>query len=84
MSWLGKFGRRKKTMTRAQFQRHFAGEWKAIRSEDGLSWMQNGEFKTWVDRKKMKCIHNGQVGLRAKTWYGLAKSLAIIRNPENR
>lgn len=78
MSWLGKFGRYKPMMTRAQFQRHISGEWTHKRSDDGLHWMQNGDFKTWIDRHGMKCIHDGETGLRARSWLDLAVTLELL------
>lgn len=73
---LGQYGRKKDRMTRREFERHFAGDWAET---SGGRYRTNGEFKTWVSADGWKYIHDGNVGLRSRSWLDLAHELEILQ-----
>lgn len=64
---------RNKKLSRLQFERLIAGEWKPMQ---GDRFRKNGSFRTWVKDGK-KWVSDGNATLRAQTWLELAKALSL-------
>lgn len=71
--------RRKKRMTRKQFESFIKGSWT---SHDGDRYRKNGIFKTWV-ANGMKHISNGTVDLQARSWYELSAVFKVAIKKSN-